>query len=252
MPSNLILILLVLATFLLWSQYFKAGRKLLTFILFFLIIIAMLPIGEWLISPLENQFSIIQNLPNDIDGIIVLSGSEDAKKTSQLNQVQVGDAIERDLAFMQLARHYQDVKLIFSGGTGYLSGQQYKAADVAKRLFKEQGLDVNKIIFERQSRNTYENALYSKQLANPKPGEKWILITTAWHMPRSMGIFCKLNWPMIAYPVDYTTIKNNTVHIEFSLNAHLKVLDTSVKEWIGLITYYVTGKTDKLLSKGCL
>ena len=102
-----------------------------------------------------------------------------------------------------------------------VSNQNYKAADVAKRLFKEQGLDTSRIIFERESRNTWENAVFTKNLVKPKVGEKWVLITTAWHMPRSMGVFCKLEWDVIPYPVDYQTKPGHLFAVDWNFVGHL-------------------------------
>lgn len=75
------------------------------------------------------------------------------------NQVEVGAAAERNLAFLELARQNPKAKLIFTGGTGSLTKQEYKAADVAKKLFEQQKFNIKRIKFERKSRNTFENAI---------------------------------------------------------------------------------------------
>ena len=128
--------------------------------------VALFPIGEWLLYPLETKYPHNPQL-EAVDGIIVLSGSEDPIYTKTWNQVTVGGATERNLAFMMLARQHPEAKLVFTGGVGNMLQQDYKEADVAKRLFEEQGMDVSQVIFERESRNTWENALLSKELVRP-------------------------------------------------------------------------------------
>ena len=143
-------------------------------------------------------------------------------------------------------------KLVFTGGSSSLSKQQHKSADVAMKLFSLLGFDTNKVIFEREARNTYENVIYSKKLIQPQKGEKWIAITTSWHMPRSVGIFCKAGWPIIPYPVDHQTNKEQLFSIDFSLLSNMSSLKTAIKEWLGLLAYYITGKTTSLLPEKCL
>ena len=93
--------------------------------------------------------------------------------------------------------------------------------------------------------------IYSKNIINPTANEKWILITTGWHMPRSVGIFCKAGWPVIPYPVDHQTNKDNLFRINFDLLVNLNTLKTAQKEWLGLFAYYLTGKTTSILPDKC-
>ena len=161
--------------------------------------------------------------------------------TSVWDQVVLSESAERDLSFMMLARQFPEAQLVFSGGTGSLLNQQYKAADAAERLFSEQGLDTARIIFERGSRNTYESALLSKGLVNPEPGQRWVLITTGWHMPRSMGIFCRIGWTVMPYPVDFQTRGVNNFRIDWGFS--LRLISIGVKEWLGLTVYRLTGRS---------
>ncbi len=153
--------------------------------------------------------------------------------------------------FMKLAREYPDSKLIFSGGSGSLLNQKYRDADMAKRLFIEQGLDVSRILFERESRNTFESALFSKRLVNLNKDENWVLITTAWHMPRAVGVFCKVGWPVIPYPVDHKTNPKQLFSFGFSLSAGFESLTRGLKAWVGMISYYLTGKMVEVFPRIC-
>jgi uncharacterized SAM-binding protein YcdF (DUF218 family) len=250
-PDNLLLILILVTLIFLYVGKQQIAKKILTIASGLLIIIAFFPVGEWLLYPLESRFQTAPSLPEKVDGIIVLSGAENAELSHIWNQVELGDAAERDLAFLTLARQHTKAKLVFTGGTGSLINQEYKGADVAKKLFAQQGFDTTRIIFERESRNTYENAIYSKKIVNPIKGQSWVLITTSWHMPRSVGIFCKAEWPVIPYPIDHQTNKDNLFRIDFDLSANLIVLKTSIKEWLGLFAYYLSGKTTAFLPNQC-
>ena len=250
-PDSLLLILILLSLFLLSIGKQKQGKILLSSVSAILIIIAFFPIGEWLLYPLESRFQTNPTLPEKVDGIIVLSGAENAELSHIWQQVELGAAAERDLTFLKLARQYPDAKLVFTGGSGSLTKQQFKGADVAKKLFKQLNFDTKRIIFERKSRNTYENIIYSKELINPKKNNNWILITTGWHLPRSVGISCKAQWPVIPYPVDHQTNKDNLFRIDFDLSNNLYTLKTAIKEWLGLFAYYLSGKTTSFLPKQC-
>lgn len=250
-PDSLLLILIVISWFLLRRGTYKAAKMLLGFVTIVLTAVAIFPVGDWLLYPLEMRFPTNPKLPEKVDGIIVLSGSEDAVLSSLWNQVELGDSAERDTAFLELAKQYPDAELVFSGGSGSLTYQEYKAADVARRLFGEMGLDLGRVTFERKSRNTFENAIMSKKLVKPRPGQKWILITSAWHMPRAVGVFCKAGWPVIPYPVDHVTMPGKLLRLEFSLCGHFRNLAYGAKEWTGLTAYYLTGKTTALFPDGC-
>ena len=250
-PGSLLYLLIILSFIFFYLNKQKLLKIFFSISCIYISIIAFIPVGEWLLYPLESRFKVNPELPEKVDGIIVLSGAENPLMSNLWQQVEVNGAAERDLAFMSLARKYPDVKLIFTGGSGSMINQGHKGADIAKQLFTEQGLDTSKIIFEKNSRNTYENAIYSKALVKPAEGENWLLITTSWHMPRSVGIFCQLNWHVIPYPVDHTTLKNNLLRVNYDLSSNLNGLEIGIKEWLGLIAYRASGKTDALLPAGC-
>ena len=250
-PDSLLLILIIFSLVLLYLDKHKQAKILLSIVSGLLILISFFPIGEWLLYPLESRFQTNPVLPDKIAGIIVLSGSENTVLSPQWQQVELGDATERDLMFLALARKYPEAKLLFTGGSGSLLEQKDKAADIAKKLFKQLNFDVTRIVFEKESRNTYENAIYSKKIVQPFKNENWILITTGWHMPRSVGIFCKAEWPVIPYPVDHQTNKDNLFRISFNLSNNLRMLKIAIKEWLGLFAYYLSGKTTSFLPKQC-
>ena len=250
-PDSLLLTLMLLGLVFLYIGKIKLAKLLLSTTGGLLIIIGFFPIREWLLYPLESRFQANPNLPKKVDGIVVLSGAENAELSSLWNQIELNAAVERDLIFLKLAKKHPNAKLIFTGGSGSLTKQEYKGADIAEKLFEQLNFDTKRIIFERKSRNTYENVIYSKNIINPAINENWILITTGWHMPRSVGIFCKAEWPVIPYPVDHQTKKGDLLRIDFNLASNLKTLKMGIKEWLGLFAYYLSGKTTSLLPKTC-
>lgn len=250
-PDSLLLILIIFSLVLLYIGKTQLAKITLSITSLLLILIALLPIGEWLLYPLESRFQTNPTLPEKIDGIIVLSGAENAELSSIWKQVELNAAVERDLAFVRLAKRYPNSRLIFTGGSGSLTKQEFKGADIAEKLFKQLGVNATKIIFERESRNTYENIIFSKNIIKPNKNENWILITTGWHMPRSIGISCKAGWSVIPFPVDHQTKKDDLFRIDFNLSDNLKILKTGIKEWLGLFAYYLSGKTTSFFPKQC-
>lgn len=241
-PQNLLVLLLIIGTILLWKQRIKPAKRVFTFLSLIVLIIGLFPVGEWLLYPLESKYKVNPEL-EQVDGIIVLSGSIDATRSAMWQQTVVNGSAERVLASLALVKKYPNAKLVYTGGSGKLTDQKHKAADAALELYKEHGLDTSKIIFEREARNTSENVIFTKKLVNPTKDEKWLLVTTAWHMPRSVAIFCKSEWPVIPYPVDFRTKPEKLLRISWSFSGHLSNLNIGVKEWLGRFAYSITGKS---------
>ena len=141
-----------------------------------------------------------------------------------------------------LARQFPEARLVFTGGTGSLLDQELKGADIAKRLFLEQGLDVTNVVFERDSRTTYESAVFVRRLVNPQSGQDWVLVTSASHMARSVNVFCKVGWSVIPYPVDFETHRDN-VRIAWDLEESLRLLSKGLHEWMGIAAYRLSGRS---------
>ena len=143
-----------------------------------------------------------------------------------------------------LARRYPKAKLVFSGGSGRLGRQDIKEADVLAPFLDILGVTPKRVVYERMSRNTYENARLTYDLVKPKQGENWVLITSAFHMPRSVGSFRKAGWTVIPYPVDYKFTGKEEFNLSFDFAAGLGGLASGSHEWLGLLFYRLTGKTD--------
>jgi len=240
-PGNLFFILLIVAVLLLWTRWRRAARRLLVVLVAAGLIVAVLPLGTWLLLPLENRFAGAR-LPAQVDGVIVLGGSINQFVTRARGQPALGGSVERLLAFAELARKFPNAKLVFSGGSGHVFRQDVKEAEAAGVFFSQIGLDVARVQFEARSRNTAEGAQFSHALAQPQTGEAWVLITSARHMPRAYGCFRAIGWRVSPYPVDYATEGAFRFRLRFGFASGLGGLSAGLKEWVGLVYYYWMGR----------
>lgn len=240
-PANLLVLLLFIGSILLWKQRIQIAKRFFTFLCLLVLVIGLFPVGEWLLYPLESKYKANPEL-EQVDGVIVLGGALDATLSAIWQQTVVNGNAERVLASLVLMKKFPNAKLVYIGGSGSLTNQQFKEADAALQFYKEHGLNTAKIIFERESRNTSENAIFTKKLINPAKDEKWLLITSARHMPRSVAIFCKSEWSVIPYPVDFRTKPKKLFRIAWSFGGHLMNLSIGIKEWLGRVAYSFMGE----------
>jgi uncharacterized SAM-binding protein YcdF (DUF218 family) len=188
----------------------------------------------------ENRFPRPPR-PKHVDGILVLGGGYDSLLLRQRQAPQTNDTAYRLVEGYAAARHYPNARLVFTGGSGALGGASFPESDTARYIFTELGRDPKHMILESRSRNTYENILFSKAMVKPKPGEVWLLATSAMHMPRAMAIARKLDWPMTPWPTDFRTDADSGREI-WDIASNLGLLDYVVHEWVGLVAYRVSGK----------
>ena len=246
-PSNAFVLLGLLGLVLLATRLRRAGMWLMAASLVLLAIGGWSPLGNILIAPLEQRFPPWDASRGPPDGIIVLGGAISPEVSAARNEPQLNEAAERVLAFATLARRYPNSRLVYTGGSGALVNNEAKEADHAAALLERLGIPSARVEIERRSRNTAENAAFTKALVQPKPGERWLLITSAAHMPRSIGIFRKVGFPVEAYPVDWRTDGDDSDMAPFdSISSGLPRLDVAAREWVGLIVYWLAGKTSAL------
>ena len=141
---------------------------------------------------------------------------------------------------------HPEARILFTGGWGRLLPGAVSEAEIAGRFFNESGIDPGRVLLEDRARDTYENALLGKRLADPKPGEQWVLVTSAMHMPRAVGVFRAQGWNVIPYPVDYRTTGDYRLALRFSIAGGLTTLNLAAKEWLGLVAYRLMGWTNTL------
>jgi uncharacterized SAM-binding protein YcdF (DUF218 family) len=241
---------LVVGIALLWTRWRWTGRALLTGILAIQIAIGTAPVGETLNLWLEERIPAPAALPARIDGIVVLGGDA-GNLLLQSRPLSAGGAPMRQVAAADLARRYPQARIVYSGGAGNPLDPTTTDAAGARILLPLLGLDPARVEFEDRSRNTFENARNSFDLAKPKPGENWLLVTSAFHMPRALGCFRKAGWAAIPYPVDYRTLPQDAADwsLPRSFDANLRAVANALSELVGLTAYYWLGRTDAWLPK---
>ena len=248
-PSNFLILLGLLGCLLLFTEFGRGIGRVLTVAGFLGLLVAGLsPLPAWILAPLENRFPAFTEDERPVAGIVVLGGAVEADTSIGRDQITVNEAGEREIALADLARRYPQARLVFSGGSGSMRDDAVSEAEIVSRFADTLGVPRNRLILEQQSRNTRENALFSARMVQPKPDERWLLVTSAWHMPRSVGCFRKAGFDVTAYPVDYRT---NWPRDAYRLNSFastgLGELDIGVKEWIGMIAYRFAGYTDEVM-----
>jgi uncharacterized SAM-binding protein YcdF (DUF218 family) len=222
------------------GRFPRTGRTIALAAILSLFIAAMTPLGLILVSPLEDRFPPPSpSLPPPY-GIIVLGGAISGP-TSQARGQAVGEEEQRVVQAAILAKHYPEAKIVFTGGTGSLFDFEPTEASEAKKLLVELGVDPGRIILEGRSRNTVENARLTAAIVHPGPSQPWLIVSSAFHMPRAMGVFRKAGFNAIAYPVAYRT----PWQWDFDPARNLRVFEIAMREWIGLFAYWATGRIDQ-------
>ncbi|VTZ22373.1 conserved hypothetical protein [Methylocella tundrae] len=246
-PLTFLLILLCIGVALQFTRRARLGRRWTAATTLALAVLLLTPLSAALLLPLENRFPAPSADLAPPTGIIVLGGALQQRKSESRGQVILSEDGARLIAGLELARRYPQARLIYSGGSGDLLDQSSAETVGARKFWLALGGPADRMSFESRSRNTWENALFTRDLLQPKPGETWLLVTSAWHMPRSMGIFRRLGFDVIAYPVAYRTFGDARDWSWFaSASDRIPMLDLSVREWIGLLAYRLTGKTGAL------
>jgi uncharacterized SAM-binding protein YcdF (DUF218 family) len=245
-PPNFFLAVFAAAALLWLTPWRRLGRRLAVLGILGYLVLGVLPLGELLLLPLEDRFPRPPTLPERVDGVIVLGGMIDPLVSSARGQPQVNEAAERLFALLELARRFPQARLVFTGGSGLLYDPQHREADYAQLLLPRLGLAPERVLFERNSRDTYENAAMTAAIVRPQQGENWLLVTSARHMPRAVGAFRAQGWRTIAWPVDYAT--DGRLPWRPSLNAagNFRRLSYAAHEWAGLAAYRLTGRSDSL------
>jgi uncharacterized SAM-binding protein YcdF (DUF218 family) len=250
-PDSLFIILLTLCLLLFLLRQTKTATLLLCLLTFCTLFLSFFPVGNWLLHPLESRFQQNPILPEQVDGIIVLGGSIIPDRSIEWQQLETNQFHERLSSFIQLAQLYPDARLVFSGGNSSTDEGEPTEAQIAKTYFLISGISPERLLMEDKARNTAENVSYSRQLSSPQSNETWVMITTAFHMPRAMGVFCQQNWEVIPYPVDHQTTPSKLYQPRFDLIGNAYNLVMASHEWVGLLAYYLSGKTHQLIPAKC-
>jgi uncharacterized SAM-binding protein YcdF (DUF218 family) len=247
LPSNLLVAVALVGFVMMATRWRRAGTRLMAGALVVLMLAAYLPLGRALGHILESRFPSWDPSRGAPDGIVVLGGAIDPLLSRAHGDVALNESAERVTAIAKLARAYPNARIIYSGGDGTLLEQGGAEADVLYPLLDDFGIPRARVTLEDRSRNTAENAAFSFAIAKPKPGERWLLVTSAQHMPRAIGCFRRVGFPVEAYPVDWQTGRRFSLWPNSAFSLGLSKLDDSAHEWIGLIVYWLSGHTSALL-----
>ncbi|HVL71911.1 MAG TPA: YdcF family protein [Beijerinckiaceae bacterium] len=243
-PSNLLACLALLGAVLAFTRWRRLGAGLATGAAAAILVLGLSPLASFAMLALEERFP-----PTPLDapfaGAIVLGGAVEATDTFDRGQLVANEAAERIFALLALARHEPPMRIVYSGGPG-LRRDETEAAAVARHL-GALGIDPDRVLWEDRARNTRENAVFAREMVAPKPGERWLLVTSAWHMPRSIGVFRQAGFSVVPYPVDYRTGGAAEAAVPFrSVSDGLRRFDVATREWMGLLAYRLAGYTDAL------
>ncbi len=246
-PSNCLFLLLLAGLALLAARRRRAGIWLVSLSMAGFAAVLLLPIAGWLTFALESRFPQ-PVLPARIDGIIVLGGTTDTKASEHWGRPQLGESAERLTEAATLARRYPGALLVVSGGHRRPS-DAFTEARLSRTVLADMDIPVDRAVFEERSVSTWENAAFSKDLVRPRPGQAWVLVTSAFHMPRAVGVFRALGWEVIPYPVDFQTQGPGALHGFSGMGRRLWDLDFIAREWTALGAYHLRGMTSAFLPR---
>jgi len=239
-PLALVAIILALGIILLFFRS-KCGRWICAFALAMFIGMGWMPLAEMALRPLEQQFAVAAGDLSKFAGIVVLGGAIVPDDGRGHGQLLLGGAAERVTESLRLLRQYPQMRMVYSGGDASLSASGQPEADLAEKYFRDVGVGADRAMYERLSRNTFENATMSRHLIGKDIKLPWLLVTSAAHMPRAYGTFARAGWNVTAYPVDFvTTLVSNWA--DFSLLGGAELWRNVLREYVGFATYSLAGR----------
>jgi uncharacterized SAM-binding protein YcdF (DUF218 family) len=243
-PSTLIAIVLV-AGFLLVARGKRAGLPVLFCGVALYLIAGFSPLANWLLVPLETRAQIGMSEPVDgAAGIIVLGGATAGAQNFGERRVILNDAADRMIEAVRLAQQYPDLPVIFSGGNDdiFPSSKLEPEAQLARRFFEGFNITPPRLRLENRSRNTFENAAFTAKLMQPRLDQRWVLVTSAFHMPRARALFEAQGFHVIPRPGDFRTNGSQDLWQIFGKPSDgLRRLDMAAKEWVGLLVSWLGG-----------
>ncbi len=247
-PINLLLLASLIGVVLCYGGHARFGRGLALAAILILAAAATLPVGKLLIAPLEDRFPLPPlNLPPP-EGIIVLGGAIDDVVSQARHETVFDEGGERLTEAVVLAKRYPQARVVYTGGSSSFAGVASTEALQARTFMSQMGIAPERVTIEDKSRNTDENARFTAAIVHPQPSQRWMIVTSAFHMPRAMGVFEKAGFQPIAYPVAFRTSGHwqDDLRLSFEPTRNLRIFEIAVHEWIGLAAYWLSGRSDHL------
>jgi uncharacterized SAM-binding protein YcdF (DUF218 family) len=239
-PGNLLFGLTALALILGLMKRRRASLAVLILVVVAELVVTLTPVGESMLAVLERRFPAPAELPAQVAGIVVLGGAELTDETQLRGQPALNKSAERLTTFFALMRRYPSAKPIFAGGPPVGGGSDQADAVTARMLLGQFGADLSTISFDDRSHNTFEALTNAYGIAHPAPGDCWLLVTSAWNMPRAVGVARKLGWTVTPIPVDFRAGVPLRAPTQFAVG--LVSFELAVKEWTSLMVYRHLGR----------
>lgn len=245
-PLSLIVLLLAAALLLSRMKRRWPARVMVALALLLLFTCSFTTFGYLLIAPLETRFGRGPE-PDRIDGIVVLGGGMDGEVNTVRGGFELNRSGDRFVEALRLALKHPEARIIIAGGPAALVRQEPEAL-AGRRFFEAFGIAAGRITLDDQSRNTEENAVFAKRLTGATEGQTWLLITSAFHMPRAVGLFRRAGFSTVPWPADYLASGEEGVRIKpDQASENMAVASLALREWAGLAGYYMTGRIDELV-----
>lgn len=246
-PSNVIALVGLLGMLLLVTRWRAGAVKLMSGGIVLLLLFGFSPLGSVLMLTLSERFPPWHAEGRVPDGIIVLGGAINPHLSVARGAFELNAGAERLTAAAELARRFPNARIVLSGGHGSLLAPGATEAGVGARFLESLGVAPARIELEDRSRTTFENARLTRDLLKPAPGEYWLMVTSAYHMPRAIGAFRAVGFDVVPYPVDWRTRGWSAATEPFNaISGGLARTDVAVHEWIGLIGYWLMGRSSAL------
>jgi uncharacterized SAM-binding protein YcdF (DUF218 family) len=247
-PINLLLLAALIGVLLCYGRRARFGRALALTAILILVAAAILPVGALLIAPLEDRFPLPPLDLSPPEGIIVLGGAINDGMSQARQETVFDEGGERLTEAVVLAKRYPQARVVYTSGSSSFAGATSTEALQARKLMSQMGIASERVTIEDKSRNTDENARFTASIVHPEPSQRWIIVTSAFHMPRAMGLFEKAGFHPIAFPVAFRTfgLRSGNLRLSFEPVRNLRIFELAVHEWIGLSAYWASGRIDHL------
>lgn len=246
-PATLILLFVLLGLVFSFTRRRWLARLSLVIGAGLLFVSTFTTLGYWLITPLENRFQRPAE-PARIDGIVILGGGMDGEVNTVRGGWELNRSGDRMVEGVRLALKHPEAKVLFAGGASILAAGQESEALAARRMLIDFGIAPERIVLDEKSLNTEENARFARELAGDTAGQTWLLVTSAFHMPRAMGLFRAEAFPVLPWPADYLASGAEGFRVKPDQSTeNLAVTTIAAKEWLGLAAYHWTGRIADLL-----
>jgi uncharacterized SAM-binding protein YcdF (DUF218 family) len=246
-PSHFAVLLLLGSFFI---HRFMLRTILRSVAIFILTVAFFLPVGDWALVPLE-QCTEQQSLPMNVDGVIVLGGAVNLPVTDARESVVFNNSADRMMTFLKLMKIYPKAQFVYAGGSSSIKHPDFHEADYIKRFLGDMGIDTSKMVFEGYSRSTFEDAVATQSVYGKTAKQSWLIVTSAYHMPRALSLFQKRGASsetrFSPYAADYKTSGKFAFDFNVDLLGNLGKLDIAAHEYVGLIVNRLMNRSDAFM-----